>query len=307
MSRARRPAPPAIAAVAGMFGRDLDACAARIERAILRARARGARVIVFPEAALGGYLYEPAEGEAAHGVAPPPPLPAHHDLFRRLSLAAGPAVVCVGYTEAAPGGPYASAVCLSGDGILGHHRKVHIPPAEQATISAGDGFAAFDTPAGRIGMLVCYDKFFPEAARALALDGAEIIACLSAWPVCRARPSRRVGEDRQVRHFDALDVVRAIENQVVWVSSNQHGTFGRLRFPGRAKVVCPDGRILATTGSHAGTALAAIDVRAELALVRGELCHLDERLPATYPADPMRASAGRPAPMGAPRQNVQTA
>lgn len=282
--RPSRRCAPAVAAVAGLFGRDLDRCAERMETFIARARARGARLVVFPEAALGGYLHEPVEVTAPTDVPPPPALPRHHELFHRLSVAAGPATVCLGYTEAAPGGPYASAVCLSGDGVLGHHRKVHVPPAEASTISAGDGFAAFDTPAGRMGMLVCYDKFFPEAARALALDGAGIIACLSAWPVCRARPARRVSADRQVRHFNALDVARAVENQVVWVSANQQGRFGRLRFPGQSKVVCPDGRVLATTGDAPGLAVGRIDVARELAVVRDELCHLDERILAAYGA-----------------------
>ena len=189
---------------------------------------------MFPEAALGGYLYEPRAGESME-VAPPPALPRHAEAFDRLSQAAGLAVLCVGYTEAAPGGPFSSAICLSGDGVLGHHRKVHLPPGEQGILSAGEGFAAFDTPVGRLGLLICYDKVFPESARALAIDGAEIVACVAAWPVCRTRPARLMRNDPQVRHFNALDVARAVENQVVWVAANQYGPFGRLRFPGQAR------------------------------------------------------------------------
>ena len=81
-------------------------------------------------------------------------------------------------------------------------------------------------------MLVCYDKTFPEAARQLALDGAGLIASLSAWPVCRVDPATWLRRDLQVRHFNLLDQTRALENQVVWVSSNQVGRFGRLRFAG---------------------------------------------------------------------------
>jgi predicted amidohydrolase len=135
-----------------------------------------------------------------------------------------------------------------------------------------------------MGMLVCYDKVFPEAARRLTLDGAEIIASLAAWPVCRLRPSTRMRHDREVRHFNLLDEARAVENQVVWVSSNQCGRLGRLRFPGQAKVVCPDGKVLAASGSRAGLALARIDARSAVQGVRLELSHLADRRPPAYAA-----------------------
>ncbi len=282
---------PAVAAVSAPFGRDLEVCLAQIERTVREARRRGAGLIVFPEAALGGYLYELREGEAADAATPPPALPRHAEAFNRISRAAGPAVVCVGYTEQAPGGPFASAICLSGDGVLGHHRKVHLPPGERGVLSPGTGFAAFDTPVGRVGMLICYDKVFPEAARALALDGAEIVACMAAWPVCRVRPARRVCHDRQVRHFNMLDVARAVENQVVWVSANHHGPLGRLRFSGQAKVVDPDGRVLATTGARTGLAVARIDARQAVRSVRDELFHLGDRVPVAYGMTPARQVA----------------
>lgn len=273
---------PAVAAVSARFGPDIAADLERIEAFVRRARRHGACLIVFPEATLGGYLHEPRAGEVGPAAVAPPALPRHAEAFERLSRAAGPAVVCVGYTEAAPGGPFSSAICVSGDGVLGHHRKVHIPPSELGIIAAGNGFSAFDTPVGRLGMLICYDKSFPEAARTLALDGAEIIASMAAWPVCRARPSRRVCNDRQVRHFNALDVARAVENQVVWVSANQHGSLGALRFPGQAKVVDPDGRVLAATGARSGMALARIDPRAAVRARRDELFHLADRVPVAY-------------------------
>jgi hypothetical protein len=57
----------------------------------------------------------------------------------------------------------------------------------------------------------------------LALDGAEVVASMAAWPVCRLRPARVTRDDRQVHRFNALDVARAVENQVVWVSANHYG------------------------------------------------------------------------------------
>jgi predicted amidohydrolase len=202
--------------------------------------------------------------------------------MERLRRAAAETVVCVGYTEAGPDGPYSSAVCLNGDGVLGHHRKVHLPPAEVGVLRPGEGFRAFDTPLGRMGMLICYDKVFPEAARELALDGAGLVASLAAWPVSRMSPAGRIRRDREVRHFDLLDEARAIENQVVWVSANQTGRFGRLRFPGRAKVVDPDGRVLAATGAREGIAVARVDTPDAVGAARTGISHLGDRRPGAY-------------------------
>lgn len=273
----------AVAAVAGPFGRDVSEGLARVASTVAAGRARGAQLVVFPESALGGYLYEPKTA-GAYDAGPPVALAPDGDEIRRLVEIAGPTTLCVGYTEATPDGPASSAVCVSGDGVLGRHRKVHLPPGERGIFVAGDGFAAFDTPVGRVGMLICYEKTFPEAARRLSLDGAQIVASLSAWPVCRRRPSVRVAHDRQVQHFNVLDRARAIENQVVWVSANQCGRFGRLRFPGQAKVVDPDGRVVASTGSRAGTALARIDVPDVIGRLRSELSHLGDRRPEAYVA-----------------------
>jgi N-carbamoylputrescine amidase len=283
---------PAVVAVSASFGGDVEACLTQVQSTVRRARERGAGLVVFPEAALGGYMREELVGSAVRRSSPA--VLEHRDaVFARLARIAGPTVICIGYTESAPGGPdqhFSSAVCVSGDGVLGHHRKVHIPPGEHGVYTAGDGFAAFDTPAGRLGMLICYDKVFPEAGRALALDGAEIVACMAAWPMCRLRPARLARNDRQVKHFNALDVARAVENQVVWVASNLYGSLGRLRFPGQAKVVDPDGRVLASTGARAGIAVARIDARAAVRSARGELSHLGGRVPVAYGPSPIPAS-----------------
>ena len=283
MSARRLPrSTPAVMAVAARFGRDVGQCLAQVERIVAGARARGAALVVLPESALGGYLYEPHVAGAPAPCAPPPALRRDGEEIARVAQIAGDVVVCIGYTEDAPGGPYSSAVCVSGDGVLGHHRKVHVPAGERGAFAAGEGFAAFDTPIGRIGMLLCYDKTFPESARLLALDGAGLIASLSAWPVCRVDPARWTRRDLQVRHFNLLDQARALENQVVWVSSNQAGRFGRLRFPGQAKVVDPRGRVLAKTGFRPGVATARVDAPGVVAAARDRLSYLDDRRPLAY-------------------------
>ncbi len=290
--------PGAVAAVAAPFGRDVDAALTRIASTVHAARSAGARLIVFPESALGGYLLETEPGTPPAPDMLPPALDPGGPEIAGLSRIAGDAVVCVGYTEAGSAGErYASAVCVSGDGVLGRHRKVHLPPAERFAYAAGDGFAAFDTPVGRVGMLLCYDKLFPEASRALALDGAEVIACMSAWSADRRRPAPDLGDDRQTRHFDAVDCVRAIENQVVWVSSNLTGRWGARCFVGRSKVVDPDGVVLAATGHDEGLALARIDPAAAIAETLLDIDHLGDRRPAAYGEPrPAFARAGSPAP-----------
>jgi predicted amidohydrolase len=92
--------------------------------------------------------------------------------------------------------------------------------------------------------------------------------------------------DTQVRHFNLLDQTRALENQVVWVSSNQVGRLGRLRFAGQAKVVDPRGRVLAKTGARTGSALARVDAPGVVAAARQRLSYLDDRQPLAYTAFP---------------------
>jgi N-carbamoylputrescine amidase len=272
------------AAVAGPFGRDLGRAFESIEATLAAARGDGAGVVVFPECALGGPP-DPSGGGEQDPV--PPALAADGPEIARLARLAGELVVCAGFTERTRAGLYSTTACLHAGRVLGLHRKVHIPPSELRTYCAGDRFAAFDTPLGRVGMLNCYDKVFPEAARALALDGAETIVAMSAWPACRERPCARLEDDTQSLHFDLLDQARAVENQVVWISANLSGRFGRLRFLGQAKVIDPDGRILARTRpGEPGIAAATVGAEALAPLARRAISHLRDRRPTAYGVPP---------------------
>ena len=139
-------------------------------------------------------------------------------------------------------------------------------------------------------MLLCYDKLFPEAARALALDGADVLCTLSAWPVDRMHPARRIRDDIQTRHFDLCDQTRAVENQVFVVSANQTGRWGPLRFLGAAKVVDPGGAVLARTGAREGIAVAEIDLGA-VREARLGIDHLADRRPDAYAPPPPAVTA----------------
>jgi N-carbamoylputrescine amidase len=267
-----------VAAVAAPFDRDLAGDFARIEQIIGQARVDGIGLLALPEACLGGYLAD-LNGDAEG----PPPLRPDGPEIRRLSTLAGEMVVVAGYCEDAGDKLYNSAVCVNGDGVLGNHRKVHQPLSEDASYGAGSSFAAFDTPVGRVGMMICYDKAFPESARMLALDGAEIGVCISAWPGSRTNAAADLAQDRWKRRFDLLDRARALENQIIWVSANHSGTFGSLRFVASAKVVDPGGEVVADTGVAEGLAVAEFDVAQALDTARRSMGHLRDRRPEVYP------------------------
>lgn len=269
-----------IGAVAAHFRRDLAHDLERIAWAVRDARQQALDLLVLPHGALGGYhdhLAAPPDDPAAL----PPPVRVDGDEIAAVVASAGPLVVCLGLTERADGARANTAVCLSGDGVLGVHRKVHLPLGERAHYRAGRRLAAVDTPVGRLGLLVDYDKTFPEAARALALDGATVLANPCAWPASRTR-STSVVRDRQRRLFDLYDAARAAENQVVLVSANQTGRHGTLQFFGCSKVVRPDGETVAVTGARAGMATAELDPTALVAEARRTFHHVTELRPDAY-------------------------
>lgn len=288
----RAPGATTITAVSAQFGRDLDETYATIATLVIEARERGTDLLVLPEACLGGYL--PSLGSATDDEATrarrarnlPPALALDGPEVARVASMAGDMLVLLGLREDAGNGvSYNTAVALTGDGVLATHRKVHQPLGENLCYAASDSFAAFDSPIGRMGMLICYDKAFPEASRTLALDGAEVIAALSAWPAARTATAANLEDDRWKKRYDLYDYARALDNQVVWVASNQAGTFGSLRFVGNAKVVGPGGDVLAATGVGAGLATATVDVQRELAGNRGGMYALRDRRPSAYRLD----------------------
>lgn len=268
-----------IAALAGHFGPDIARALDKLGGIIERLRADGVQLLVLPDATLGGYIGDLRNPDPAAG---PEPLDPDGPEIRLLCKLAGDMVVCVGYAELAGRSRYNAAACLCGDGVLGRHRKVHQPAGEHLAYAAGDSFRAFDTPLGRMGMLIDYDKTFPESARTLALDGARVIGALSAWPASVTDRASRLPNDRQSRLFDLYDQARAAENQIVLASSNQTGVTGSLRFLGQAKIVGPGGDVLARTWSKGGLAVVNIDVDAEIERARRVLHHLAERRVDTY-------------------------
>ncbi|MGA9871047.1 MAG: carbon-nitrogen hydrolase family protein [Rhodococcus sp. (in: high G+C Gram-positive bacteria)] len=278
-----------ISVAAAAFGRDMEEGYNTIAALLEEARNRGSRLLVLPEACLGGYLPSLGGGDESEGARQrrleslPPALELDGPELKRVIEMAGDTVITLGFCEKDGDTRYNAAVTLDGDGILGSYRKVHQPLGENLCYDAGDSYAAFDTPVGRMGMQICYDKGFPEAARELALDGAQIIASISAWPTARTATVANMQDDRWKQRFDIYDRARALENQVVWVAANQAGTFGSLRFVCSAKIVGPGGEILADTGVEPGLATATLDVEGLIGAARGGgMYNLRDRRPSVY-------------------------
>jgi len=276
-----------VASVSANFTRDLEQNYALIAQLLDDARAEGVSFVAFPEAAIGGYLSSLGNhGDTVQNTrrSLPPAIRLDGPEIRRVQELAGDIVLTIGFCELAEDGEtrYNAAVCLDGTTIYGSYRKVHQPLGENMSYSAGDGYRAFDTPVGRVGMQICYDKAFPEAARMLALDGAEIVVSMSAWPAARTATAENLQDDRWTYRFNQFDIARALDNQVFWMASNQSGTFGSLRYVGNAKVVDPGGNILATTLLGTGLAIAEIDVDETFRTMRAGMFHLRDRRPDVY-------------------------
>lgn len=274
------------AAAAGSFGRDQDENLAHVAALVAQAREAGASLLALPEACLGGYLSVLGSGRDGSHAEQPESLPPVLDLagpeLRRVAALAREMTVVVGFCESDDGARYNSAAAVTGDGVLSVYRKVHQPLGENLYYGAGDVLEAFDSPVGRMGLLICYDKAFPEAARTLALDGAEVVACVSAWPASRTATGVPLADDRWTHRFNLFDRARALENQIVWVAANQTGTFGSLRFVGNAKVVGPGGDVVAGTGVEPGLAVATVDLAEVLGTARRSMFHLRDRRPGLY-------------------------
>jgi predicted amidohydrolase len=276
-----------LAAVAANFTRDLGQNYALIESLAQQAREQGVDFLVLPEAAIGGYLSSLGNhGDTVKSTSKslPPAIRLDGPEIARVQELVGDLLIAIGFCELDDDGEtrYNAAAVLDGHRIYGTYRKVHQPLGEGMSYSAGSDYDVFDTPVGRVGLQICYDKAFPEAARIMALKGAQVIASLSAWPAARTATAENLQDDRWTYRFNLFDAARALDNQVFWIASNQSGTFGSLRYVGNAKVVDPGGNTLATTLLGSGMAVADVDFDGTFRAMRAGMFHLRDRRPDVY-------------------------
>ncbi|MDQ0380235.1 nitrilase family protein [Amycolatopsis thermophila] len=145
---------------------------------ITEAADRGADLVVLPELVNTGYSFATREEAYAHAEdLTGPTVQAWTDLARSRGIH-----LVGGLTEVDGVRLFDTAVLIGPDGFIGKYRKTHLWHREKLVFTPGDlGFPVFDTRIGRIGMLICWDIWFPEVARLLAVQGADVICSTNNW------------------------------------------------------------------------------------------------------------------------------
>jgi len=245
---------------------------------IRRARRENARVVVFPELSLTGYLLRDQVPDVA--------LSPSSKAYRKLLLASRDIDVVFGFAEETAGHKFHNAAAyLSKGKTLQIHRKIYLPTYgmfdEGRDFAPGDLIRAFDTPHGSSGLLVCEDAWHPTCAWLLVQDGASVLFVLSSGPTRGAKPGRGI-TSLPVWH-DLLRATAQFQTSFV-VYVNRVGYEDGLNFGGGSLAIDPFGRsIAALPALDPGLAVAELDAevlrraRAAYPLLRDENLELVHR------------------------------
>ncbi len=212
----------------------------RIREAIERAKGK-VDLLVFPECVLSGYFVEGAVEEVSRWTT---------DVAEGLGIPGeGAPDVVLGFYEKGRGPTYNSVAWFSpeSDGyrLIHRHRKVFLPTYgvfdEARFVAPGDGFRAFDTRFGRVGMLVCEEMLHSVVPTLLALDGAELLIVVAASPARGFRPGG--GRPGNLELWDLAGRATASEHGIHVAISHLVGSEGGKLFPGGSTFYLPGGEI----------------------------------------------------------------
>lgn len=206
-----------------------DRNTARSLEFIATAADAGARLIVLPELANSGYVFETRE--EAFGLAEEIPTGPTCMAWAKIAAERGLYLVA-GIAEREGQTLYNSAVVIGPDGYIGTFRKVHLWNAEALFFEPGNlGFPVFKTPIGRIGTFICYDGWFPESYRMCALQGADIVCIPTNWvPI--------PGQDKSREAMANILVMGAAHSNSVFVAAaDRVGTERGQPFLGESLIV----------------------------------------------------------------------
>jgi len=200
---------------------------------VANAKKQGADLIIFPELSLTGYVVRDQIYELAETI-PGPSTKIMESIARKTK-----AHIIFGMpelSEKTKATIYNAAVLVGREGLIGKYRKIYLPThsvfEEKRYFRPGYQTAVFDTELGKMGLLICYDIFFPEVSRLTRLRGAQLIVCISASPAVRRA------------FFETLTVARAMENTAFLAYVNLVGIEDGLQFWGGSRLIGPNGKVL---------------------------------------------------------------
>ncbi len=239
-----------------------------------KAASEEARLIVFPECAISGYGF--SDLVTARMFAELIPGPTTEALASGCKETGACGVV--GVWERVGNRVYNSAVLAGPEGLVGVYRKAHLPYlGVDRFVTPGDtGFLVWETSLGRVGVVICYDLRFPEAMRALALAGADMIALPTNWP------------DGSQNAPQFVTRTRALENRVFVLACNRCGEERDFWFFGHSQITDPGGNVLVEAGDTEQICYAEIEpalAREKRIVLRPgefELDTVGDRRPALY-------------------------
>lgn len=234
------------------IGSDVETNKARVSELVKQAAAEEVKLLCLPELFPHPYFCQ-RQNPREFGRAEPIPGPTCEFLCK-LARDNRVALITSLFEQAAPGFYFNTAVVISADGrLVGKYRKVHIPHDpyyfEKYYFCPGDlGFPVFDVEGLRLGVLVCWDQWFPEAVRALGVSGCSLVCIPTAMGWIPGQDS----EEKQ-RELDAWVTVHrahAITNGLFVCVANRVGQDGELYFWGNSLICEPDGGLLVCLDSE---------------------------------------------------------
>ncbi len=189
----------------------------------------GAVLIVMPEMANSGYNFDSREEafSLAENIDDSKSVKAWEEAAKERNI-----YIVSGITEIDGNSLYNSAVLIGPDGLIGKYRKLHLWEEEFLWFEPGNlGLPVFNTPIGRIGIVICYDMWFPETFRILAAQGADIVCIPTNWVSIDSLP------DNMKNFGPVLAMAAAHSNGIYVAAADRVGTERDMPFPGRSLIV----------------------------------------------------------------------
>lgn len=204
---------------------------AAIQTALRQTTESGCLLTIFPECCLTGYCFDGLD--EAREVAESIPGPSTDRIAESCRQVQAYAVF--GMLERAGDKLFNACVLAGPNGLIGSYRKVHLPylGVDRFATPGDRAFEVYEAGPVRVGMNICYDAAFPEAARVLALRGADLVALPTNWPP---------GAELTAQH---LIHARALENNIYYAATNRVGNERGFEFIGKSQICGPDGATLA--------------------------------------------------------------